>query len=146
MTKESSNSSLKLVEASPSGEVDTKPCHQCKKVKPLTDYYKRSLSSTGYVATCKECQKRAWSNEDHRAYQYKKKYGITMDDYNDMFASQHGECGICSKHQSELDYHLCVDHNHTTGEVRGLLCRDCNKALGMLGDDKESIQKVMDYL
>ena len=119
-----SESKLSLVETSPSGEVKT--CYQCKVEKPLSDYYRRSRSPDGYVANCKKSQKRAWSNEDHRAYQYMKKYGITIADYNEIFDAQDGRCAICEKHQMELDYLLCVDHCHSTGDIRGLLCRDCN--------------------
>ena len=135
------DSNLSLVEASPSGEVKT--CSKCGVEKPLDQYYVRKLSHDGRCAACKECQN---IKDRQREYSYIHKYGITLDDYNGMFEEQDGKCGICEKHQIELSTRLCVDHCHTTDEIRGLLCRDCNKALGMLGDNKESIQKVMDYL
>ena len=60
----------------------------------------------------------------------KYEYGITLDDYNKMFNEQEGKCAICQRHQNELKKILYVDHDHKTGEVRGLLCKNCNVALG----------------
>lgn len=59
-----------------------------------------------------------------------KKYGITLEDYNKMFAEQNGCCAMCGRHQSEFKRALAVDHNHITGAVRGLLCMRCNTTLG----------------
>jgi hypothetical protein len=60
----------------------------------------------------------------------KYRYGITLNDYNRMFAEQKGCCKICNKHASELKVPLQVDHSHITGVVRGLLCGLCNSRLG----------------
>ena len=60
----------------------------------------------------------------------KYEYGITLEDYNKMLNEQEGKCAICQKHQNELKKILYVDHDHKTGEVRGLLCKNCNVALG----------------
>ena len=75
-------------------------------------------------------------------------YGITIDQYNEMFSKQNGCCGICGKHQSneEMGRRLAVDHCHTTKKVRGLLCRKCNTALGLFRDNPELIQKALSYL
>ena len=141
-------SNLSLVEAPSSEGVDTKPCSKCGVEKPHDQFYRRTLSKDGRTAACKECDsKTRWKDESFRRdYDYQRKYGITLEDYNDMFYEQHGSCGICGKHQEELKTRLCVDHDHDTKEVRGLLCRDCNKAIGQLGDNIESIQKVLEYL
>jgi len=63
-------------------------------------------------------------------YELRKNYGITIDDYNKMFEEQNGCCKLCGRHQSEQKFRLCVDHNHETGRVRGLLCTRCNVGLG----------------
>ena len=73
-------------------------------------------------------------------------YGITTDDYNDMFIEQAGQCAICGIHQSELKKKLHVDHNHETGKVRGLLCDGCNIALGRMKDDVRILQNAIKYL
>jgi hypothetical protein len=77
-----------------------------------------------------------------------KKAGIDMttERYDEMLARQDGRCALCGRHQTEFKRRLAVDHNHKTGVVRGLLCYPCNISLGKLGDDTESILRVLDYL
>lgn len=70
-----------------------------------------------------------------RAGSLQYKFGITIDDYNAMFEKQQGRCAVCHKHQSELKRTLDVDHNHITGQIRGLLCSSCNTAIGALEAD-----------
>lgn len=53
-------------------------------------------------------------------------YGIDLSEYNRLFQIQGGMCAVCKIHQSQLNKSLCVDHNHQTGKVRGLLCPTCN--------------------
>lgn len=73
-------------------------------------------------------------------------YGITLTEYNEMFAAQQGKCKICATHQSEFKKRILnVDHNHTTGQVRGLLCTRCNIHVAFLEDEKRS-QKAKEYL
>ena len=81
-----------------------------------------------------------------RKKELKRKYGITLEQYNQMFADQNGNCGICKRNQSEFTIALCVDHCHATGAVRGLLCMGCNTALGHLNDDPELVQSALNYL
>lgn len=76
----------------------------------------------------------------------KRIYGMTIKDYNKLFTLQKGCCAICGKHQTECNKTLCVDHNHETGEVRGLLCHSCNVALGLLKEDINSINNIINYL
>uniref|UniRef100_A0A6M3LAQ0 Putative recombination endonuclease VII n=1 Tax=viral metagenome TaxID=1070528 RepID=A0A6M3LAQ0_9ZZZZ len=72
-----------------------------------------------------------------------KKYDISEDDYLFLLKDQSGVCAICG----ELpEYRLVVDHDHTTGKVRGLLCRQCNLLLGLLGDDINKTRIVISYL
>ena len=76
-----------------------------------------------------------------RKQQYSK-YGITLGDYGEMLKLQEGRCAICSSKPDKL----CVDHNHTTGKVRGLLCHLCNLGLGSFRDDKELLKCGIEYL
>ena len=73
-------------------------------------------------------------------------YGLTVDDYNQMFAEQKGCCKICHKHQSEFKERLSIDHCHTSGKVRGLLCNKCNRGLGFFDDSIALIQSALTYL
>lgn len=77
----------------------------------------------------------------------KRSYGLTFADYNAMLKKQNGLCAICS---SSPPYHhkkrLNIDHCHTTGRVRGLLCDACNRALGLLKDSPDLMLKAISYL
>ena len=75
-----------------------------------------------------------------------KTYGLSKEEWMDMFNAQGGCCALCGTHQKEFKNSLHTDHCHETGKVRGLLCVKCNTALGRLGDNKESIKKVLEYL
>ena len=77
---------------------------------------------------------------------YKRKYGITLEDYNRMFAEQKGRCAICETHQCDTGRAFAVDHDHKTGKVRGLLCQACNTAIGKLQDDPKLIQRAAEYV
>lgn len=75
------------------------------------------------------------------------KYGITPEEYAETLESQRGGCAICGstepKHRGPF---FVVDHCHTTGKVRGLLCSPCNTALGLLGDDPKLLRSALRYL
>jgi hypothetical protein len=75
----------------------------------------------------------------------KRKYGITPERWQELFAQQEGRCKICQKHQSEFKSTLCVDHNHENGQVRGLLCPSCNHRL-ISFDDKIFCARATLYL
>ena len=85
-----------------------------------------------------------------RQYDLNKSYGITVEQYNSLFSKQGGRCAVCLKTASEKGMgrkkHLCVDHNHSTGEIRGLLCDPCNRGIGLLQDDYEIISNAVNYL
>jgi hypothetical protein len=76
----------------------------------------------------------------------KKKYGLTIKQYDDMFKSQDGKCMICLIPQSELVKRFAVDHSHRTGKIRGLLCESCNGGLGMFKDSPELLKMAIVYL
>ena len=78
----------------------------------------------------------------HRLF---KKYGITVGQYRDMVDAQGGLCLICDQ-PPRNGYRLSVDHNHRTGQIRGLLCGPCNLAIGNFGDDPEVALRASMYL
>lgn len=75
-----------------------------------------------------------------------KKYNLTIEEYNKLFDEQNSKCGICGRHQDELKQALAVDHNHISGNVRGLICVRCNRAIGMFEDDISLLERAIDYL
>ncbi len=94
--------------------------------------------------------------EKHRGYYRKarvrrsidvrcRKFGITAEQYWTMFADQEGLCAICKK-APKLWWSFNVDHCHTTGKIRGLLCGPCNKSIGILGDTVDGVMRAVTYL
>jgi len=76
----------------------------------------------------------------------KRRFGITLDDFNEMYKNQGGKCLICDATESMSGHRLAVDHCHITGKIRGLLCKSCNVALGGFKDNIESLKKAIKYL
>jgi uncharacterized LabA/DUF88 family protein len=102
-------------------------------------------------------QKKRWRDNNkekikftNRASWLKTLYKLSVDDYDKLLVQQHGLCAICLQQETitkrGVPVKLCVDHDHITGEVRGLLCNKCNAALGLLKDDPLLIQAAATYL
>jgi hypothetical protein len=70
------------------------------------------------------------------------RYGIGVEDYEEMYKNQKGKCAICRKKKKKLD----VDHCHRTGKIRGLLCNSCNQGLGLFKDDEKIMKQAANYL
>lgn len=114
---------------------DGKVFYQYKTSEPTNSegLYREVWVSHDYLENTKKAQ-RDWQranpdrSEDARL---RHKYGITLEDRGRLFVNQGGRCWICERHERDTGT-LCVDHCHDTGAVRGLLCSQCNKALGFL--------------
>jgi len=132
-------------------------CKHCGEDTPSSEFYYRK---NGVINSykCKKCiieASKEWSDrhperviENKRKNMLKTRYNITIEDWNRMFTEQTGCCAICGIHETELpewgNYtKLCVDHDHDTGKVRGLLCNACNQKVDWYKGFKESIN---DYL
>lgn len=100
------------------------------------------------------CSKCYWKSTYHktgspraRNKRYLKEYGITLDQYNDMLAKCNFRCEICgTQHREEQWKRLCVDHDHETTKVRGLLCDDCNQLIGRAKEKKDILLSAVNYL
>ena len=75
-----------------------------------------------------------------------KTYGINLDQYNELLKKQNGCCAICQRPSKELKKRLGIDHDHTTGKIRGLLCYECNYGLGYFKDNSSFLLRAIDYL
>lgn len=153
-----------------------KKCRLCEKVLVTADFYKTRTEckkctnsknndyrdktgyNTEYYHKNKEREK-ARRIQDYykdkedpekrlkwRGAQLKRKYGITIDDFNDQLEQQDYRCAICLTDESIGNGHFHVDHDHKTGKIRGLLCHHCNVALGSFKDSVETMEKAIDYL
>lgn len=79
-----------------------------------------------------------------RIYHLKRTYGITLEQYTELLEKQDYACAVCKKKQDKIKYNLHVDHDHKTGEIRGLLCFNCNnKIIGRHTDPKLLAQAVI---
>lgn len=74
------------------------------------------------------------------------RYGITLEQYEEILTAQGGVCAICGGTKLSRGNFFHVDHDHETGEIRGLLCDRCNHGLGKFGDSVEILQKAIEYL
>jgi hypothetical protein len=87
------------------------------------------------------------SPEDARRARLKSRHGITPEDYERMLKAQEGHCVFCPQTPDKEAWGvLCVDHDHETMRIRGLLCRNCNRSLARFGDNAAGIQRVLDYV
>jgi len=116
-------------------------CKQCAVTKTIKNKNARPPMTEEQEAQYRKSQ---------RKWHLKKTYNLTLKDYDIMLTEQHNCCKICKcKAYSERNAfreHLVVDHCHLTGDVRGLLCHQCNVALGGFKDDLELLEKALNYL
>lgn len=139
-----------------------KRCSQCGETKPIEQFSKTRDGKYGPVlrSNCKACasarayrwflDNRDRAKEVQRNRNMVLNYGITADEYRQRAEQQRHVCAICRKPETvERDGKvmlLSVDHCHSTGRVRGLLCNNCNRAIGLLKDNVELLRKAVDYL
>jgi 5-methylcytosine-specific restriction endonuclease McrA len=83
----------------------------------------------------------------NRQIDLRRKYGLSLEDFNAMLAAQGGVCAVCGTDDPKGRHDtFAVDHDHETDEVRGLLCNPCNLALGIAEDDPQRLRAMADYL
>jgi len=116
-----------------------KCCIDCKQFKSLDEYYD---NKAGKSSVCKDCSHKRASKYHKNTYRYAK-YGITKEQFDELFKNQEGKCPIC---KTELKEEIHIDHDHLTGQVRGVLCGKCNKGLGQFNDNIESLTNAIKYL
>ncbi|WP_322985916.1 endonuclease VII domain-containing protein [Streptomyces sp. S584] len=113
-----------------------KECRTCGEVKPHSEWHRNSTATDGLATRCKACKA-----IQGRAGHLKRHYGMTEAQCEAMVSSQSGVCTICLAAPA-----VHVDHCHKTGRVRGVLCFNCNSAIGKLGDDPDSLRRAIAYL
>lgn len=125
-------------------------CYSCEMAKPQADFSRNSRHRTELNYYCRQCMagKRVLHRQKYpgrlRDGELRKRYGITLVEYERLSVSQGGVCAICK--QAAEGYELHLDHCHATGRVRGLLCACCNTALGKFRDDVTILRAAADYI
>ena len=124
-------------------------CRTCREQKPINDFTKIKNKIVLRCRKCTTARTRVW-REKHpdgkRAYDLLRNFGITLEEYERIYQEQNGVCAICRCPERIIERRLAVDHCHEGDFVRGLLCADCNKALGAFGDEVPRLQAAIEYL
>lgn len=114
---------------------ESKICSTCRQDKASHAFARDPRRADGMRASCKACAARA---------KWLERYGLTAEAYDALLAKQDGRCGICKRPAG--DQRLHVDHCHDSDRVRGLLCGNCNRGIGCLGDDPARIRAAAAYV
>jgi len=110
----------------------------------------------GKYIKCTRCEKESKENCQRidpekywltrKRYEIKKFYGVTFEEAMDLFINQGSVCGICKEKIDPKTSDWCVDHSHKSGKVRGILCNNCNRSIGLLKDSVEVLKNAISYL
>jgi len=140
---------------------ETRTCIKCGEDKELKEFYNSRRKQDNYeerrTTECKKCSREQRVGHYHKNkqklldYHMFRNYGLTREDYDKMLDDQGGTCAICNKKNEAKTMNkelrkLSVDHDHDTGEIRGLLCMNCNFGVGNFKDSIEILKKVIKYL
>ena len=144
-----------------------KVCSICNTKKELNKFYKDKTKKDGVMSRCKECNKEysnktnikqarkvAQKKQDMKrkgqrwGYHLSKTYGLSEEDYFKMYEDQQGCCLICKLPEDKHKHYgkFVVDHDHSTGKVRGLLCNHCNVLIGHAKEDIRILENSIIYL
>lgn len=129
---------------------EEKTCNECNCTLPLEDFHKNGLTRQGkvtYSHLCKSCANKKYSdkrkgNEDYLTKSRVRKYNISVEDFHKMKIEQNNKCFICE----ETTTKLVIDHCHQSGNVRKLLCSNCNFALGMVKENINTLNNMINYI
>jgi len=148
-----------------------KICSYCNQQKPMKEFSKDKYNTDGVKTACSECCKQQTKNwqlnniEHRRVYKQKynsthkkqrhvsmriaalrRNYGLSKEQYDLMILKQNNECPICHNKFDEITHKPCVDHDHTTGKTRKILCQQCNFGLGRFYDNTTFLSNAINYL
>jgi hypothetical protein len=144
--------------ASGNPDKPVKRCTVCRKIKPLDDFHAQKDRRDGRQRHCKECSTKVVQEirqdpagrEHHsllaRDASLRKLYGITLEQYALIFEAQDGRCAICGTAQEDNGRSLDTDHDEASKDVRGLLCKTCNKGIGCFYHDPVILRKAAEYI
>jgi len=135
-------------------------CNRCLIEKSWDSFAVNSCGLNGRKSICKVCSNKAETERNkkgreenpekfylaRREKMLKFNYGLTFKDYDDMLKSQNSCCAICETGSNRVGDYFFVDHCHTNGHNRGLLCYHCNTLLGMCFDDIDILKAAIKYL
>ena len=127
-------------------------CTKCNINKPIMDFHINNAVKSGYHSRCKLCRctdQKIYKSTRREYYTYRewlknlKRHGITENEWHILYNKQQGKCAICLEISNKK---LHVDHCHSTGRIRGLLCGACNMGIGQLKDNPNILRQAIKYL
>lgn len=137
-------------------------CNACTIEKPISEFHRDSKSKDGIARTCRTCRliqnkkwqsnnperaKKCWKKSSKKRYNREekrlKKYNLTKEIYQELKIFSNNQCNICEQNFVPYEY---IDHCHTTGKIRGLLCGKCNTAIGSMRDNPILLRKAAEYV
>lgn len=130
-------------------------CTICKESKEIIYFTKNKSRKNGIENYCKNCKSKMSLKYQNsikgkntiREAHLKRKYNLTLNEYNNMLNLQNNKCKIClNNNLDKRAKHLVVDHNHDNGNIRGLLCTKCNAMIGLANDEINLLFSAIDYL
>lgn len=113
----------------------TKRCYKCHNEKELIEFNRSQYDKSGHRNICRDCR------NTHRAI-----VRNAQKNRSALYEKQNGCCAICGKSEKDNGQRLAIDHNHSTHQVRALLCKHCNTGLGAFKDDEVLMSKAIEYL
>jgi len=120
------------------GEMPCDVCREAYRRRSREEYHSRSR------------EKHEWYMRNMREMRRKshllRTYGITVEQFDRLFDSQNRSCACCKSEDPKSEQGWCLDHDHDTKIVRGILCSSCNRGIGFLGDTLEGVQRAVAYL
>lgn len=131
-----------------------KTCANCNGTFTLEEFANNPKSKDGKSDKCRVCFneriRNKYTTEDRRRHHLRYKYRLTIEEYEQLYSSRNGVCDIC---KNKFDI-LHIDHDHSCcpgktscGKcIRGLLCGPCNRALGLVKDDVDTVKRMIYYL
>lgn len=137
--------------------ITEKLCRNCDTIKPISEFSKKRGNVSKPARHCWDCRRVRYAkrqsedsqSERSQAVRFKaylrRRYGITIEQYETILRNQRGVCAICLR-ANRNDIKLAIDHDHVTGHVRGLLCIPCNTMLGWLSDSPVLLRRAVKYL
>ncbi|MBX7133800.1 MAG: endonuclease VII domain-containing protein [Fimbriimonadaceae bacterium] len=133
-----------------------KKCSRCQQEKLLDDFTNHRNGNHGKRYWCRACEtahRQRWKSENpQRAISVSRRhelrtYGLTEADFQTLLDKQGGRCAICGTDKPGRGHaHFSVDHDHRTGQIRGLLCGNCNTGLGLFSEDTDLLSAAREYL
>ena len=145
--------------------MDSKLCKKCNTVKSVTEFHKSKRHMNGIKNECAKCtneylrkhyiKNKSRYNQRSQEAHYLRKYNLKYSEYLDLCEKVNYQCEICFKSgepaksgrgKKSINNVLVVDHDHNTGQVRGILCQDCNRGLGLFKDNAKVLIKASEYV